>query len=745
MSSFVKYASVLLDVSINKTLDYGITPCLVDKAKKGSRVEVPVRGHLRKGFIYSLKDKADYPRVKAIAKILSSEVLISDELFDLASWMSKYYCTPLRQVLKSILPSTIRGNTQHKQQIYVSRKNTREQLRKECEKLRSKHHSQAQVLDVMLKIKKDISLSELLEKAQVSKSPVSTLEKKGLLLLKTIRINRSPLINEEYFRTRPKTLNKEQSAALSKISSSLCKNTFETHLLYGITGSGKTEVYLQAIDKALEMNKGTIMLVPEISLTPQTIERFRSRFDKQIAILHCRLSLGERYDEWHRILKGEASIVIGARSAIFSPVSNLGLIIIDEEHESSYKQTEESPCYHARDVAVMRAFLNKSTVILGSATPSLESFYNAMKKKYTLSKLNHRANTAKLADVIVLDMQEEYKRTKSYTTFSDRLLKGIERRMAQGEQSLLFLNRRGYHSMQLCLSCNNTVKCPHCDLSLTFHYKSNILSCHLCNHTLSPPPTRCPSCESDNHLKYRGIGTEQIQRTLHAIFPKIRTIRLDADTTRHKGSHEKLLRNFRTGKADVMIGTQMVAKGLHFPQVTLVGVLNSDASLNIPDFRSSERIFQLLTQVSGRAGRGEIPGEVIIQTRMPENRTIELASKQDFLGFYKEEILSRKIFEFPPYVHLIKFTFTGLNEDATQRLAKTFYHCLILKIPKQVKLSPVSPSGYAKIKERYRFQFLAKAISVYQMNQSIEEVRENLSFPKDIRLSIDVDPSSTFF
>lgn len=745
MSSFTKYASILLDVAIEKVLDYGVTSEQESLIKRGMRVEVPVRGRLCKGFVYKIKDQADFPKVLPISKLLSDDELISDELFDLAIWMSRYYCAPLRQVFKSILPSTIRGDAKHKQQLFVMRGKTREELRKACEKLRLTNQAQALVLDVMLKVTKGILLTELLELAQVSKSPVTTLANKGLLSLDIVRVDRSPLVNEEYFRTNHKVLNDEQAVALSRISDSLQSHRFESHLLYGVTGSGKTEVYLQAIDETLKLGRGAIMLVPEISLTPQTVDRFRSRFEGHIAILHHRLSAGERYDEWHKIRRGEAGIVIGARSAIFSPLPNLGLIIIDEEHESSYKQTDEAPCYHARDVAVMRGYLSKSAVILGSATPCLESFYNAEKKKYTLSTLSHRADSANLPTVRIVDMKKEYENKKANGSFSDLLLKGIEKRLADGEQTILFLNRRGYHSQQICLTCSEVVKCTQCDLSLTFHYNDNTLSCHLCGYAITPPPHKCPTCNSHSTMKFRGVGTEQIERSLHGIFPEIRTTRMDADTTRHKGSHERLLRDFRTGKSDVLIGTQMIAKGLHFPQVTLVGVLNSDSSLNIPDFRSSERTFQLLTQVAGRAGRGYLPGEVIIQTRMPENDTIALASRQDYPEFYKDEISVREMFGYPPFSHIIKFTFTGKNEKQTLRYGENFQRSFLSKLPPNYEVSPVAPAGYAKIKERYRFQCLGRGPSIYLMNEKIEEVRQKLAPPRDLRLSIDIDPLSTYF
>ena len=745
ITSFSKYASVILDVSIHKTLDYGVLPEHVEKIKRGIKVQVPLRGQMRSGYVFAIKDAPDFSPVKPIAQILSDEEILSDDLFELAIWMAKYYCASLRDVIQTILPASVRKETKHKEQLFVMRAKTREELRTLCESLRSKSPAQAEVLDVMLKVQKGILLSELLEETKGSRSPVDSLAKKGHLLLDIVRIDRSPLINEEYFQTKPKALNQEQAQSLEKIHSSLENKRFEAHLLYGVTGSGKTEVYLQAIDKALSLNKGTIMLVPEISLTAQTIERFRSRFEGQIAILHHRLSQGERFDEWHKIRRGEARIVIGARSAIFSPIPNLGLIIVDEEHEHSYKQSDDSPAYHARDVAVMRGKFLHGTVILGSATPSLESYLNSIAGKYTLSTLKKRADSASMPQVHIIDMNKEYEKSKGYTTFSDPLLTAIKKRKEIGEKSLLFLNRRGYHTTLFCQQCSNVVGCHHCDVSLTFHLGSNTLACHLCGFAMTPPPQLCPSCKRAQTMKYRGIGTEQVERALHAIFPDIRTIRLDADTTRHKGSHQKLLREFGSGKADVLIGTQMIAKGLHFPEVTLVGVLNSDASLNIPDFRASETVFQLITQVAGRSGRGALKGDVIIQTCLKDNSTIQLASQQNYEAFYAEEITIRELFNYPPFIHMAKIAFSGTNDKQVLAVAQQVRDHLTRHLASSFELNPVIPAGHAKVKDKYRYQFLVKGPSIYALNREIESMHQQIRIPSSIRMFVDIDPISTYF
>jgi primosomal protein N' (replication factor Y) (superfamily II helicase) len=742
---FIKYASVILDVAIDKMLDYGILPEQAPFIKRGMRVEVPLRRRLEKGYVYLLKDEPAFSPVQGIAHIISEDSLITEELFELAVWVGKYYNASLQQVLKLILPASIRGDTKPKQQLFVMRGKSKEDLRKYCEEIRNKHSEQANVLDVMLQVQKGILLSELLEKTQGSRSPVDTLAKKKYLLLDIVRVDRSPLVNEEYFKTKPKQLNEDQLTAFNKIVHALEKKQYETHLLYGITGSGKTEVYLQSIEKVLQSGKGTIVLVPEISLTTQMIERFRGRFEGTIAILHHRLSNGERMDEWNRIYRGDAKIVIGARSAIFSPVQDLGLIIVDEEHEQSYKQNETAPCYHARDVAVMRAKMTNSVVLLGSATPCLESYYNTQSGKYILSPLRSRADSSTLPQIKIIDMNKEYDRAKGVTIFSEALLDAIKRRFSMGEQTILFLNRRGYHTSLLCNQCRVPVKCQHCDVALTFHRGDNHLSCHLCNYTLSPPPSHCLICKTPNPMKYRGIGTELVQKALHAVLPDIRSLRLDADTTRHKGSHQKLLRDFGTGKADVLIGTQMIAKGLHFPEVTLVGVLNSDPALNIPDFRASEITFQLITQVSGRAGRGVISGEVVLQTCVPENSTIQLAAQQNFDTFYAEEISVRQCFHYPPFSSLIKLTCSGPDANQTHNTAEAVRGSLLAQLPTSFECHPVISSGHAKVKDKFRFQFLVKGPNVLTFNKAFASVIEKLKIPHQVRMLVDVNPVSTFF
>jgi primosomal protein N' (replication factor Y) len=514
-------AEVILDSALEKSLDYSI-PETMTGIQVGMRVEVPLRGKTAKGTILNVKKSSTFARLKPLLRVLQGQSHFDEDLFALAQWMSKYYLTPLSKILKVFLPPSVRNEEQsHKKQTFIKPLISRNQLKETCTSIREKNASQAKVLDYLLMHPKGVLLTELLEATGVSKSPITTLCKKELLRQEEVLIDRSPIFSHEFFPTKPKTLNPEQQKAYRSILET--QGTFATHLLFGVTGSGKTEVYLQVIQKILDEGKSVIYLVPEIALTSQTIERFKGRFGgEQIAILHHRLSSGERFDSWHKIRKGVAKIIIGARSAIFCPAKDLGLIIVDEEHESSFKQTEESPKYHARDVAVVRAKFKSCPVILGTATPSFESYTNALSGKYALHQLSARPDSSLLPQVKIIDMQREFEKAKGFTLFSDALLDGIKQRFQRGEQTLLFLNRRGYHTSAQCSSCSYVETCPDCELTLTYHRSQDTLSCHLCDFR-KPTPRNCPSCHADGPLKFKGAGTEMVEKSLHALIPDIRT------------------------------------------------------------------------------------------------------------------------------------------------------------------------------------------------------------------------------
>lgn len=733
-------ASVILDQAINRILDYKICPKLLGHIYVGSRVKVPLQGSIRLATVIEIKQNTQVQKIREITELLDTPVLPKD-LVALAKWMAYYYCCPLRKVLQIMMPPSVRADAGAKQQLFVKLLLDKAQIKKCCEELRFTSHQQAEVLSILLQNPKGLLLTELMEKAHVSRSPIETLMRKKILTCSSIQVDRSSLLDWEFFMTQPKPLNIEQTKALNAIKQSLDTNQFHTHLLYGVTGSGKTEIYLQAIQHTLQQGKSVIFLVPEIALTSQTIERLRSRFTEKLAILHYRLSAGEKRDAWHNIATNITPITIGARSAIFSPASQLGLLIVDEEHESSYKQAEDSPKYHARDLAVMRGKLSQATVILGSATPSLESYQNTVLKKYHLHTLSKRADKATLPQVELVDMRPQYQKAKGFTLFSELLIEKIKQKITCGEQVLLFLNRRGYHTAQLCLNCSYIISCPHCDISLTFYLKENQLSCHLCNFCLFPPPRSCPKCHTEGQFKFKGVGTELVERSLKALLPEARTLRIDRDTTRHKGSHELLLRQFRTGKADVLIGTQMIAKGLHFPLVTLVGILMADSNLQIPDFRASENTFQLLTQVAGRSGRGSLPGEVIIQTLLPEHIILSLAQQQNFEGFFAQEIQTRELFCYPPFTRLAKIVFSGKVESQVVNYAEKIRKTLISTLPNDSETLPLIPCGHARIKGVFRYQFLIKTKRLSSILPQLHQLQQH----KEIKLSIDIDPLSTFF
>jgi len=733
-------AQVLLDDALDKPLDYRIPDHL--QVVKGSRVHVPVRGSVRKATVVALPETSPYEKsLQPISELLAEKPYLLPETFQLAEWMSSYYVTPMRRILRLFLPTTIRKEMKQKEQFLISRDIPIKKLVDLSQKLALASPQQAKVLHVLLKRPKGILLTELLETASVSKSPVETLIKKKVLKCEKVVIDRSPTSEFSYFPTKPKVLSDEQTNAFDAITYSIDHNVFAPYLLHGITGSGKTEVYMQAITHARAAGKGVLMLVPEISLTSQTIERFKSRFDEPIGILHHRLSDGERTDVWRNIHQGNVKIVIGARSAIFSPIQNLGLILVDEEHEASYKQTDEMPCYHARDVAVMRAKLEKATVVLGSATPSLESYTNALEKKYSLLELKKRSANAKLPRVHIVDMKRAYEKAGGFTLFSEELIDGIKERYERGEQTLLFLNRRGYHSFQMCTKCEHIEKCPHCDISLTFHKNDNTLACHQCGHLVSPPPKKCSHCGEVAFIKMKGYGTEQIQKVLHALIKDIRTLRMDADTTRHKGSHDQLFKQFKAGKADVLIGTQMIAKGLHFPSVTLVGVINADTSIHIPDYRSCETVFQLITQVSGRSGRGALPGEVIIQTMLKDHFVLQTASKEDYHGFYNQESETRKLLSYPPFSQLAKCIISSEDETACTAFGEKLRAALLKHLPNAFEVYPLMPCGIARIKDRFRFKLVIKGAPISIFSRVLPRILPEI--PKSIRLLIDIAPLST--
>lgn len=631
------------------------------------------------------------------------------------------------------------------------------QLRQAAESLPSQAHRQKEVLNYLSEHTEPIRLADLLQTLGVTASTVRSVADKGWIRLEAVEVYRDPYAGRVFKTSEPMTLTDEQRQVFDPIVRSLDSRRFEAFLLHGVTGSGKTEVYLQAIQRCLEGGREAIVLVPEISLTSQMVERFKSRFGDLVAVLHSRLSHGERYDEWRKIQRRQVTVAIGARSAIFAPFTRIGLIIIDEEHESSYKQ-EDSPKYHARDVALERGRQHGAVVILGSATPSLESYYgtkagSAAEPPTRLLTMASRVEGRPLPAVHTVDMREELK-NGNRSMFSRALYRAIEDRLRKNEQTVLLLNRRGYSTFVMCRSCGYVASCPHCDISMTYHRRSEAMRCHYCGYA-EREPSVCPDCDSE-HIRFFGTGTQRVEEELGRLFPGIRVIRMDVDTTTEKGSHEKWLNQFRNRQADVLLGTQMVAKGLDFPHVTLVGVIAADTVLNIPDFRSAERTFQLLTQVGGRAGRHTLPGEVIVQTYTPEHYSIQFAGQHDYSGFVSREMAIRKARIYPPYCDLILVT---LAHERIQLLVRAGEHLVQLLKEKAAKagFAELSGSGSApfaevlgpvaspipKLKDRYRFQCMVKYRGDDQM---LGFVREAVSRLDDIvrqeklQVSIDVSP-----
>lgn len=630
-----------------------------------------------------------------------------------------------------------------------------------------KAYRQKEVMAFLDAHREPILLRDLLTDLGTTASTVKALADKGYIEINDVEVFRDPYADRDFKASSAMTFTEEQQAVYDRLQHALDAYRQQTFLLHGVTGSGKTEVYLQAIQHCISQGREAIVLVPEISLTPQMVERFKSRFGSMVAVLHSRLSHGERYDEWRKIREKQVKVAIGARSAIFAPFERIGLIIIDEEHETSYKQ-EESPKYHARDVAVKRAQLQQAVVVLGSATPSLESYKAAVQKEplfdwpeeeaeavaaVELLEMPTRVGGRQLPQVHVIDLREELK-NGNRSMFSRDLHQAIQTRLERQEQMVLLLNRRGYSTFVMCRTCGYVAQCPECDISLTYHQKTNHLRCHYCGHA-EKAPAKCPSCESE-HIRYFGTGTQRVEEELAKLFPGIRVIRMDVDTTTEKGSHERLLGQFRDRKADVLLGTQMVAKGLDFPYVTLVGVITADSALNIPDFRAAERTFQLLTQVAGRAGRHHLPGEVFIQTYTPEHYSIMHAAGHRFEPFAEEELLHRQRRAYPPYCKLILITFSHEQLPLLVRMAENFgmrlKECALAHgwresldsgLPNTFELLGPVASPIPRIKNRYRFQCMLK----YRGNMdAIELVRgvtaefDETMRQQQLAISVDVDP-----
>ncbi len=730
---------------LNRVFDYNIPKELEDRVFIGTKVLVQFGNikNLEEAFVVNIKQKSEY-KIKDIAKV---EDNLTEEQIDLAKWMAKRYFCNLSDCIKLMqAPGTTTKNKEKRISdklincVYL--KKSIEEIEFLIETKKIKSDKQIKIIQ-FVKDNEGCTVPEIEMFTDCSRAIVKTLEKNGYLEIIEKKIDRDPLVNKKSEKTTKLELTQEQQNAYKEIEKVIGKS-YEQFLLHGVTGSGKTEVYLQLIEKVLKDKKSSILLVPEISLTPQMIYRFISRFGKeQIAIIHSKLSIGERYDEWNKIKEGKAKIVIGARSAIFAPVKDLGIIIIDEEHDSSYK-SDMTPRYNAKEIAKKIARQKEIPLVLGSATPDLSTYYKTETNKIKLLKLLKRANNSTLPTVKVVDLKQELA-NGNRSMLSMDLYKAIENNLKNKKQTILFLNRRGFSTFIMCRECGYTVKCNNCNISMTYHKYENKLKCHYCGAEKNVVTT-CPECGSDK-IRYFGTGTQKLEQEINKIFPNAKTIRMDTDTVSKKNSHEEILNSFKNDGIDILIGTQMVVKGHHFPNVTLVGVIAADSSLNIDDYRANERTFQILTQVEGRAGRESNDGKVIVQTYNPDNFSIECAKKQDYDMFYKTEIELRKQLKYPPFCDIILINFSGTNEKEIMKLSNFVYTYLFKSLninSEQFKIFKPMPSPIDKIQNKFRWRIIIKGNMTDKANQVLnnclkEVYNKNL---KNTNITIDVNPNN---
>jgi primosomal protein N' (replication factor Y) (superfamily II helicase) len=741
--SALNIARVTLEIALRREFDYLIPPELEGRIEVGTRVKVPFGSRQVLGVVTALASDSPHTNLRQIAKVIGAQSLVTPKVLALARWIADYYCCPVEVALKSVLPDAVRKEKEGwRERLYVRALT----VTGEMPKLTKRQQDIWNIIEEWRRL----PLTELLRLTDTTAETVRKLEDKGLIKLGPEISERDPYAEEEIIPTKPLNLNAEQMRSLEAVTTAMDKasDSGKGHafLLHGVTGSGKTEIYLQGIAHALEQGRGAIVLVPEISLTPQTVERFKARFSSGklqtlVAVLHSHLSAGERHDEWHKIRQGRARVVIGARSAIFAPVDPLGLIIVDEEHEYSYKQ-EEAPRYNARDVAVVRANMENAVVVLGSATPSMESFYNVRRGKYSLIELPARVDDKRMPIVRVVDMRKENRKYKGVQIFSQQLKEAITQRLERKEQVILFLNRRGYSTALQCSQCGYVAGCPNCSVSLTYHRRAQKLMCHICGYE-SGVPVKCPETKCGNPaIRYSGLGTEQVEEVLAKLFPYARVQRMDSDTLKRKDDYRRILGDFRLGKTDILVGTQMIAKGLHFPNVTLVGIVYADQSLHIADFRAGERTFQLLTQVAGRAGRGDVEGEVIVQAFTPFHPAIQYARRHDFGGFYEQEIEFREQLKYPPVSRVALLTLKGHNEDKVRFSAEHVRKQLEadLKDWKDLIIAGPAPAPLARAESFYRYQIMLRARQMARLSQSLAKFSSADALPDDVHLIVDIDP-----
>ncbi len=716
-------AEVLVEVSnaiLDKTFSYRIPSNMIDKLEVGMRVKVPFSNRDILGFVLNIKkeEETDY-ELKDIKEVVDNFRVLDDELLSLGKYMSDITLSSLTTCYQTMLPKALKAKVKN-------------DIKPSYLKYISLVDSNVDINLFKNKQKEIVSL--LKEKNKVLKKELDEI---SLSSVKTLLKNN--IIKEELIENYRLVLDKEKTSHYKLLPNQqeICdeilkyKNSNEIFLLHGVTGSGKTNVYMEVIKNVIKSGKQVIVLVPEISLTPQIIKRFTQEFDR-IAVLHSRLSDGEKYDEWRKIKNKEVDIVIGARSAIFAPFDNLGLIVIDEEHSTTYKQ-ENSPRYNTIDIAKYRSKYHNCPIVLGSATPSLESYARAKKGVYHLLELKERFNNIPLPEVTIVDMNKNFRKNNSF--FSKLLIEKIQEKIDKDEQVILFLNKRGYSSIVTCTNCGEVIKCPNCDISLTYHKTSNMLRCHYCGYATNKPKL-CPKCHDE--LTTYGLGTERVEEELNKIINNAKIVRMDIDTTTKKGAHAKIINDFMDHKYNILLGTQMIAKGLDFPLVTLVGIINADISLNLPDFRSSEYTFELINQVSGRSGRGDKLGEVIIQTYNPDHYAIVCSKNNDYLSFYEQEMEIRKHLSYPPYYYLILLRIVSSSYEAAKENSNKIYNYL----NKNLKVDILGPSmaNIFRVNNKYHFQIIIKYKTIDSIMECLKYLNSHYSQIKDVKLEIDFNP-----
>lgn len=718
----VRYVEVAVPVPLRQVFTYRVPASIEREIPHGIRVRVDFGRRNLIGFAVAMHDELpddaglDPKKIRDIQEIVDDEPMVTNEILELTKWASDYYASFWGEMLRASLPAgTMNESVRPKRRKSVRLIDTNDDI-----ELTS---PQKKVVETLRGSDGSMLFTELLERAGVTASPVTTLVRKGIVEITIEDVRRDPLSGRSSDKKKAVELTDDQRVALDAITASIDARSFQTFLLHGVTGSGKTEVYINAMKYALGRGKSALMLVPEIALTPVFSRRLKSVFGDEVAILHSELSQGERFDEWRRIRKGDARVVIGTRSAVFAPLADLGLIVIDEEHDASYRQ-HESPFYNARDVAVMRAKMLDATAVLGSATPSMETMYNAVNSKYTKLALPDRYGGRGLAKAELVDMRGVFKLFGKDVPLSPELIDAIRETHARGEQTMILLNRRGFSQFVLCRSCGETIKCKNCDIALTYHKRQSRLRCHYCNYHENVPKL-CPDCGSE-YLYFVGEGTENIADQLSAAFPALNIERVDRDTMSRKGEVEDVLFRFERGEIDMIVGTQMIAKGHDFPNVTLVGVISVDIGLGLPDLRSAERTFQLLTQVAGRSGRGKKPGRVLIQTYYPEHYALRFAVDQDYLGFYNEEIRFRERLAYPPFVVLASILIKHRDLNYASQQANTLRRCLdASNADRTVRVLGPAPASRSRLKNEFRLQLILKAQTRRTLRERLNQVLES--------------------